>query len=635
MPQSGRRNKDSRMTTPNHTAAWQPAFGANFDGDDVRFAVWAPDVNAMGVVLYDADNTRYVAMESLGDGRFEIHVPGIDAGQRYAFRIDGDDDRPDPYSRRQPEGVHGPSEVVDPYAFAWTDHDWPGITRDGQVIYELHVGTMTTEGTFAAIIPELPEMRRLGVTAIELMPVAQCPGNRNWGYDGVDLFAPSTAYGTPDDLRRLVDAAHREGLGVILDVVYNHLGPEGNYLGAFSSAYTSDRHHTAWGAGMNWDGPGSQWVRRFAIDNACHWVREYHIDGLRLDATHAIIDDSPVHLVAELTDRVRQVASPRRVVVYAEDGRHEIGRARPLAEGGEGLDGVWADDFHHEVRVMLTNARENYFAGYEGNTTGVAAAIRNGFGPTTFAMDVTRPDARDPAAAFVFCIQNHDQVGNRPFGDRLHHEISLDRYAVASTLLLFAPETPLLFMGQEFAASTPFLYFTDHPEPLGRLVTDGRRNEFAGFRAFHDHDLRDTIPDPQARSTFDASKLRLDERERHAGIYRLYRDLLALRRDDPVLRHHDRAATLAHALTAQVIAVNRWHGEDHRLLLANFGPEVTLDLAVTPDLTPLAVQPRHLLLTTTDERYDGSGNAPRDQDATITIPARSAVIWAIPANGAP
>jgi maltooligosyltrehalose trehalohydrolase len=625
------------MTTPDYndtdTPAWRPTFGANIEADGVRFGVWAPDAGAMGVVLYDASDARYFAMEPLDEGRFEVHVPGIGAGQRYAFRIDGGDERPDPYSRRQPEGVHGPSEVVDPHAFAWTDDGWPGITRDGQVIYELHVGTMTLEGTFTALISELPELRRLGITAIELMPVAQCPGDRNWGYDGVDLFAPSSAYGAPDDLRRLVDAAHREGLGVILDVVYNHLGPEGNYLGAYSSAYVSDRHHTAWGAGMNWDGPGSRWVRQCAIDNACHWVREYHIDGLRLDATHAIVDDSPVHLVSELTDRVRQAATPRNVVVYAEDGRHEISRARPLAAGGEGLDGIWADDFHHEVRVMLTNARENYFAAYEGTTTGIAGAIRDGFGPTTLAMDVSRTDERDPAAAFVFCIQNHDQVGNRPFGDRLHHEISADRYAVASALLLFAPETPLLFMGQEFGASTPFIYFTDHPEPLGRLVTDGRRNEFAGFRAFHDPDLRDTIPDPQAQSTFESSKLRLDERERHAGTYRLYRDLIALRRDDPVLQHNDCAATRASAVTAQVIAVDRWHGEEHRLLLANFGPDVSLDLAAVPDLAPLANVPRRRVLSTTNARYGGSGTEPRQQDATIILPARSDTIWAIAGQG--
>jgi maltooligosyltrehalose trehalohydrolase len=565
-------------------------------------------------------------MTSRGDGRFELHVQGIGAGQRYAFRLDGGDARPDPYSRRQPDGVHGPSEVVDPASFAWSDQDWTGLTRDGLVIYELHVGTMTPQGTFLALIDELPALARLGVNAIELMPVAQCPGERNWGYDGVDLFAPYAAYGTPDDLRRLVDAAHGHGLGVILDVVYNHLGPEGNYLGAFASQYFSEVHHTAWGAGLNWDGPDSAWVRRFAIDNACHWIGEYHIDGLRLDATHAIIDDSPVHLVAELTEQVRAVAAPRNVVVFAEDGRHEIARARPVSANGDGTDGIWADDFHHELRVLLTSARENYFAGYEGTTTGIAAAINTGFGPVTHAMDVTRTTEADPAGAFVFCIQNHDQVGNRPFGERLHHEVNAGRYAVASAILLFAPQTPLLFMGQEFAAPSPFLYFTDHPEPLGALVTEGRRSEFAGFRAFHDPDLRDTIPDPQADSTFLASKLRLDERERHAGTWQLYRDLLALRRDDPVFRHTDRSTTRASAVTAQVIAVHRWHRDGHRLLLANFGMEIGLDLDTLAGLDLPASDTWAPLLATSDERYGGSGRAPALDGASITLPARTAVI---------
>ncbi len=373
---------------------------------------------------------------------------------------------------------------------------------------------MTPEGTFDALIGQLPYLRDLGVTAIELMPVAQTPGSRNWGYDGVDMFAPNHNYGRPDDLRRLVNAAHGVGLGVILDVVYNHLGPEGAYLSAFSSEYFSSTHETAWGAGLNWDGAQSHWVRQFAIDNACHWIAEYHLDGLRLDATHAILDDGEKHVVHELTEAARAVAGERSIVVIAEDERHDVTRVRPGDRGGEGLDGVWADDFHHEVRVLLTNAHESYYALYDGTTEDIAHAITNGFGREE-PEAAAQPDRSDATSAFVFCIQNHDQVGNRPFGDRLNHEISPDRYRVASALLLFAPETPLLFMGQEFAASTPFLFFTDHPEELGKLVTEGRRREFAGFKAFDDERMRETIPDPQAESTFLASKLDLTERERH------------------------------------------------------------------------------------------------------------------------
>ncbi|MDQ3654486.1 MAG: malto-oligosyltrehalose trehalohydrolase, partial [Chloroflexota bacterium] len=543
------------------------------------------------------------------------------------YILDGDAPRPDPYSRSQPDGIHGYSQVVDPAAYIWNDDSWRGPDPDRQAIYELHVGTMTPVGTFLSLIGELEELKRLGVTAIELMPVAQCPGERNWGYDGVDLFAPHNAYGTPDDLRRLVDAAHGVGLAVILDVVYNHLGPEGNYLGVYASQYFSDRHETDWGAGLNWDGPGGEWVRRFAIDNACHWIAEYHIDGLRLDATHAIIDDSPIHLVQELTARAREAAGERTIVVFAEDGRHEIARA--IAVGGEGLDGIWADDFHHEVRVMLTNAHENYYADYNGSAVSIASAIADGFSPVTASKGVTPVNERDPASAFVFCIQNHDQVGNRPFGDRLHHEINADRYAVASTLLLFAPETPLLFMGQEFAASTPFLYFTDHPEELGQLVTNGRRQEFAGFGAFHDPALRETIPDPQAETTFAASRLKLEERRKHAGIYRLYTDLLGLRATDPVLSRNDRAATRASAVTSQLIVVHRWHESEHRILLANVGNEIAVDVASIADL-PAGWYGRSVMFSTAWTRYGGDGHPANDrEDGLVTLPPRTASIWQI------
>ncbi len=504
---------------------WTPAFGAQIAEGGVRFSVWAPNAATMDLELYEGDSPRTVPMDRAEDGVFGAFVADAGAGLRYAFRLDGGNPTPDPYSRYQPDGVHGPSMVVDPSTYAWRDDTWPGVSAAEMVVYELHVGTMTPEGTFRSLVGQLPELKALGVTAIELMPVAQCPGRWNWGYDGVDLFAPSNAYGAPDDLRALVDAAHAQGLGVILDVVYNHLGPEGNYLGHYASQYFSETHHTGWGAGLNWDGPDNRYVRQFAIDNAVSWITEYHIDGLRLDATHAIIDDSGKHLVQELTEQARAAAGERSIWIVAEDGRHEITRARSLARGGEGLDAIWADDFHHEIRVHLTNANENYYASYQGSTVDIAEAINSGFSPvTTGKTGVTPVDVDDPAAAFVFCIQNHDQVGNRPFGDRLHHVANMDRYAVASALMLFAPETPMLFMGQEFAASTPFLYFTDHPEELGKLVTEGRRKEFSGFGIFHDENLRESIPDPQAESTFLSSKLRLEERQRHEGIYALYTD---------------------------------------------------------------------------------------------------------------
>ncbi|MGC4191811.1 MAG: malto-oligosyltrehalose trehalohydrolase [Thermomicrobiales bacterium] len=628
------------MTEPNETTAaaeWTMMLGANVTPEGIRFGVWAPDKHQIEVRIEGEDGGEpdFVPMTRDADGVWSAHVSGIGAGVRYRFRIDGGDAFPDPYSRFQPQGVHGPSEVVDPSAFAWTDPAWTGLERDGLVIYELHVGTYTPEGTFRALIPELSELKRLGVTAIELMPVAQCPGMRNWGYDGVDLFAPSNAYGTPDDLRALVAAAHALGLGVMLDVVYNHLGPEGVYLRAFSEQYFSEKYRTAWGEGLNWDGDGSEFVRQFAIDNAAYWISEFHIDGLRLDATHALIDRSGRHIVADIASTARSVAARdgRSIVVVAEEGQHDISRTRPLADGGDGLDAIWADDFHHEIRVALTNAHENYYAWYEGTTTGLERAINQGLELFDRHVKALPIEDSDPASAFVFCIQNHDQVGNRPFGDRLHHEINGDRYAVASTILLTASETPLLFMGQEFAASTPFLYFTDHPDELGRLVTQGRREEFSGFRAFHDPSLRETIPDPQAESTFLASRLDLTERALNAGIYELYRALLAFRKQDEVLCHNERSHTRATALTAQLLGIHRWWGNEHRLVLANLGPAVDLPVFGNPALAAVRSRSWHRIFSTAEPRLGGNGRHPEvmgsGQNRVVHVPARTAGIWRI------
>ena len=467
-------------------------------------------------------------------------IRSLQAGARYRYRLDGDAAVPDPYSRFQPEGVHGASEVIDPARFRWTDGAWPGLPAEGLVLYELHVGTMTPEGTFDALIRQLPALKRLGVTAIELMPVAECPGRWNWGYDGVDLFAPSHTYGRPDDLKRLVNAAHRAGLGVLLDVVYNHLGPDGNYLRMFSDDYFTDRHTTLWGDALNYDGPNNRFVRDYVIDNACYWLAEYLVDGLRLDATAAIIDESPTHLLAELSDRARAAAG-RPVVLFAEEARNDVRTIRRRDQGGFGITGVWADDFHHAMRVFLTGEREGYYTSYQGTLPEIATALEQGF------IFQGQPSARDgtprgtavtdePATAFVFCIQNHDQIDNRAYGERLHHDIDVERYHAASALLLLAPETPLLFMGQEFRASASFMFFTDHQPELGRLVTEGRREEFKGFRAFADPHLRAAIPDPQAEETFIRSKLDLGERRVNASTLRLYRDLLALRHADPVLK---------------------------------------------------------------------------------------------------
>jgi maltooligosyltrehalose trehalohydrolase len=593
--------------------------GASIVPGGVRFGVWAPKAERIDVQI-DGENHP---LERDDDGVFAGVVSGAAARTRYKFRVNQGDAFPDLRSRFQPEGVHGPSEVVDPAAFEWGDSDWPGLDPDELIVYELHVGTYTEAGTFAALEDELAEIKRLGVTAIEIMPVADFPGRWNWGYDGVAWYAPSRAYGRPEDLQRLVDAAHRIGLGVVLDVVYNHFGPDGNYARIYSDDYFTDRHMTPWGEGINYDGPGSRFVRDFVVENAIQWVRDYHIDGLRLDASDTIVDESEKHILQELQERVR-ASVDRPVVIIAEEARNSVRTIRPVEKGGYGIDGVWADDFHHQVRVYLTNARENYYADYEGSVAGMATAINEGFyyqgqkGPSSGKARGTKV-TDEPATAFVFCLQNHDQVGNRPFGERIHHDIHPAKYAVATALLLFAPETPMLFQGQEFAAGTPFLYFTDHNEELGRLVTEGRRSEFGGFRAFQDEDAQRNIPDPQAESTFRASKLDLRDRERNAGIYALYRELLALRRSDPVLRNRDRSMTTAEPSGLHTLVVRRWLGDEQRVLVANFGAATTV---------PLDVDDARILLATNEMRFGGDGQETRIADGVVAVPARTALILA-------
>ena len=512
-------------------------------------------------------------MARASNGYWELHAPDVRPGDRYAYRLDATRTLPDPASRFQPEGVHGFSQVIDPRAFGWTDTGWTGTALEHLIIYELHVGTFSPSGTFAGAAAKLDVVAQLGVTAIEIMPVAEFPGCRNWGYDGADLFAPSRAYGTPDDLRALVDTAHTLGLAVILDVVYNHLGPDGAYLTAFSPDYFTERHGSPWGAGVNLDGERSEHVRGFFIENALHWLAEYHIDGLRMDATHTLYDDGPHHFVAEFVTRVRDVLP--RAIVIAEDERKLRRMVRSRDEGGWGLDAVWADDFHHHVRRLLAGDHEGYFAKYRGTVPDIARTVACGWFVRWSDEDrIEEVPAADPAVGgvpsqYVICLQNHDQIGNRALGERLHHQVDPAAYRAATALLLCAPETPLLFMGQEWAASTPFLYFTDHPEPLGRLVTEGRRREFSGFELFRNPALRDRIPDPQAAETFDASRLRWHERGRepHASVLRLYEALLTLRRTSAALADPD-GAVRVEALDDATLALRRDTADQRSAVLA-------------------------------------------------------------------
>ena len=594
---------------------WHLPFGANPREGGVDFRVWAPGHASVDVVLYGPAAEAVHPLRCVGAGWFAGEVQGIGAGARYRYRLDGGDAFPDPASRSQPDGVHEPSEVVDPSAFRWTDGGWKGVPLEELVVYELHVGTFTPAGTFDAAIDRLDELAALGVTAVEPMPVASFPGERNWGYDGVALFAPQASYGGPEGLRRFVDAAHARGLAVILDVVYNHLGPEGNYLHAFTGGrYFTDRHKTPWGDAVNFDGPDSAAVREMVIGNALHWVHEYHVDGLRLDATHAIIDDSPVHVLAELRARVREcLPDDRHFVLIAEDERNERAVVTPEPEGGLGLSAVWADDFHHHLRRRLAGDHEAYFADYGGSVEEIVETLRKGWfyeGQTSPNHGRPRGTPADglPPTAFVHCIQNHDQVGNRAHGDRLHHAVDFPAYRAAAALLLLSPYTPLLWMGQEWAASTPFLYFTDHPEELGRQVTEGRRQEFGKFSAFADPAERERIPDPQAPETFERSRLDWIERERmpHAGMLALHRALLHLRRTHPALRRRDRASFAVEPLGPDALALRRTGDDGGALLLVvSFGGALDADLAAAEATRTCESHPWALFLSTEEGRFGG------------------------------
>jgi maltooligosyltrehalose trehalohydrolase len=526
------------------TATWRPTVGAWPAARGFHFRVWAPEKERV-ILRLEAQRggARKLAMEAEGgSGWFAAAVDEAEPGDRYGYVVDGAGPFPDPASRWQPDGVHDASALVDPHQYVWHDAGWRGLPWSRAVIYELHVGAFSEAGTFAGAATKLPALVDLGVNAIELMPVADFPGARNWGYDGVSLFAPARAYGTPDDLRRLVDDAHRLGLAVLLDVVYNHFGPDGAYGGCFSPYYFSTRHSSPWGAAVNLDDARSDDVRGWLIENALHWLHEYHFDGLRLDATHAMVDTGPVHFCRQLARHVRASIDARRIWLVAEDERNLSAIVRPDGDGGWGFDAVWADDFHHQARVATAGDRDGYFLDFSGSAADIATTIRRGWffcGQPSGYLGRPRGDRPDgvPLERMVICLQNHDQVGNRAFGERLHHQIAPEVWRAASALLLLAPETPLLFMGQEWAATSPFLYFTDHNPELGRLVTEGRRREFARFAAFAAADARERIPDPQAGETFAASRLRWQEREAptHARALAWHRALLDLRRRDPAL----------------------------------------------------------------------------------------------------
>ena len=585
-------------------------FGALPVRGGVRFRVWAPSARDLTLVVHDGAAAREYSVPRDDEDVFDLIVDRAAAGNRYSYRINGGDLRPDPASRFQPESVHGPSEIVDPSAFQWADVRWGGRPAADRILYELHIGTFSPEGTFAGATSRLEAVRDVGVTVIEIMPVADFAGARNWGYDGVCLFAPSRAYGRPDDLRRLVDRAHQLGMAVILDVVYNHLGPEGAYLPAFNEQYFTDRHATPWGSCVNLDGPGSAMVRRFIVDNACHWVREYHADGLRLDATHTLIEEDQGAIVREIVTRTRG-ATARPVFIHAEDHRNLAPMVEDSARGGWGLEGVWADDFHHIVRVLLAGDSHGYYADFRGTARELASTIQQGWlftgQQSEHSGERRGSDAsRVPMYRFVVCLQNHDQVGNRALGDRLHESVPPAAWRAASVLLLTVPMTPLLFMGQEWAASSPFQYFTDLEAALGEQVTEGRRREFAAFPEFSDEQARHSIPDPQARSTFQSSRLPWDERAdpSHRAVLELYRALIALRLDhSTTLGASTSVAGEAVALDDETVAMRRADGDQVFWVIARFRSAGVADLSAATEACGEARAEWTVVLTTEEPLF--------------------------------
>ncbi|MGU3538207.1 malto-oligosyltrehalose trehalohydrolase [Methylobacterium sp. A54F] len=513
-------------------------FGAEISGDGVRFALWAPTAGDVTLVVDGADH----AIPKAGGGWRRVTLPGVGAGARYGYRIDGDLVVPDPAARFQPDDVSGLSEVIDPAAYAWRDSGWKGRPFEEAVIYEAHVGTATPEGTYAGLAEKLPALRDLGVTAIELLPLADFKGSRNWGYDGVLPYAPDGAYGRPDDLKRLIDRAHELGLMVYLDAVYNHFGPAGNYLNAYAKTFFTERHQTPWGAGINFDGRESgHTVRQFFIQNALYWLEEYHFDGLRFDAVHAILDDSPTHFLQELGETVRRTFPDRQIHLMLEN---EANQARWLERDTAGKprmhDAQWADDLHHCWHVLLTGEDSGYYASFSDKPVEhLARCLAEGFayqGEPFRTLDNHprgEPSGHLPPSAFVTFLQNHDQVGNRALGERLSHLADPAKLDLARAGLLLAPQIPMLWMGEEWSASTPFLFFVDFaPDTeLNTAVREGRRREFKSFAAFADD--TSVIPDPTEAKTFTDSRLDWSERERspHREVLAETTRLLALRRD--------------------------------------------------------------------------------------------------------
>jgi maltooligosyltrehalose trehalohydrolase len=595
--------------------------GAEVVRAGVHFRVWAPAAARVSVVI---DPSREHELERERDGYFSALIRDAEAGDRYRYRLDGGDAYPDPASRFQPEGPHGPSEVIDP-SFEWTDAAWRGPRLHGAVISEVHIGTFTKEGTFAAATENLDALADAGINVIELMPVAEFPGRFGWGYDGVDLYSPTRLYGRPDDMRQFVDSAHARGIAVLLDVVYNHLGPDGCYLSKFSHHYFTKKYVNEWGDAINFDGDGSDGAREFFIHNAALWIDEFHLDGLRLDATQSMHDASRPHIIREICEAARRAAGDRSVLLIGENEPQDVALLRE-----HGLDALWNDDWHHSSVVALTGRREAYYTDYAGTAQEFISMTRHGYlyQGQYYRWQKQRRGTQSiaiPARHFITYLENHDQIANSVRGERLHATVSAGSLRAMTAFLLLAPQTPMLFQGQEFAASSPFLYFADHEEELARKVAEGRHDFLAQFPSIAA--VKEELALPHDPATFERSKIDWNDRDRNRHVLALHRDLIRLRRTDPVFRTQ-RADIISGSVLGDAAFALRWYaGDDDRLLIVNLGRELAIDSPNDPLLAPPPNASGWTVMWSSESPdYGGGGTADVEREDGWTIPGQAAVV---------
>jgi maltooligosyltrehalose trehalohydrolase len=634
----GQRVAARRSATVNYERRY--TIGAEvIDETESHFRVWAPKAQRVDVVLEGDGKSRgteapptFHALQREEGGYFSGIAPAR-AGSLYRFRLDdGEKFYPDPATRFQPEGPHQASAIVDPKKFQWTDANWRGLRMPGQVVYEMHIGTFTREGNWRAAIGQFAELREAGITVIEMMPVAEFDGTFGWGYDGVNLFAPCHLYGTPDDLRAFVNEAHAHGLGVILDVVYNHFGPSGNYLGVYSDHYLTKRHENDWGDSINFDDPNSGPVREFFIANGRYWIDEFHFDGFRFDATQNIIDASDEYILCQIAQAARETAGERSLIFLAENEPQETKLVRPRSEGGDELDAVWNDDWHHTALVALTGRNEAYYTDYKGTPQEFISAAKYGYlyqGQPYQWQEAPRgtPGFGIPPQAFVNFIENHDQVSNSARGERARFLTSPGKYRALTALLLLGPSTPLLFQGQEFGASSPFVYFCDVSPDLRDAIRKGR---FEFLRQFPSMDMEETqaqLADPADPISFARCKLDFSERKKNRHLYDLHKDLLRLRREDARFREQKMRGVDGAVLPGKAFVL-RFFGDnaDDRLLVINLGQRQSLDPSPEPLLAPPLGFEWQTLWSSDAIRYGGPGAVPIASEQHWMLPAEAATV---------